>query len=312
MCLNLILWKTVLKPLRQIEEYAVVVSSGSSGGAQELLRGAAFHGELEILRKSIEKMVGLLEVRIAKIKESEVRLYAAKERAESADKIKTEFLNIAAHELKTPLTPLTALLQIAQKLYDSKLPISPELWSRLRDQVERLTTLINDLLDVSRLESGQFPMNPRKIELNLLVEECVKDFREQAKSRQITFEPSKKPAEVEADPTRIYEVVANLIDNAIKYTPPSSPIAAKVSSLPDNKVRVSIADRGQGVTPEQRKELFTRFYRVKEDATIKHSGLGLGLYICRRIIEMHHGEIDVDSELGKGSTFHFELPGKAA
>ena len=309
-CLNFVLWKTVLKPLRQIERYALEVSSGSKGTGQ--LQRTPFHGELEILRNSIEKMVTLLEDRITTIKISEVRLYKAKEKAESADRIKSEFLNIAAHELKTPLTPLTALLQMARKQYDDKQPIVPEIWNRLADQVARLSTLVSDLLDVSRLESGNFPVNPRKFELNELIARCVQDFRDQAKQRKITFERSVIPLEIEADPTRIYEVVANLIDNAIKYTPTHSPIEAKILPLPENKVRVSITDHGQGISPAEREAMFTRFFRVTSDATIKHSGLGLGLYICRRILETHKGTIAVESELGKGSTFYFELPRKVA
>lgn len=425
--LYLLLWKIVLKPLRMVERYAVEVSSGRAG-AKEVLRGAAFHFELEILRQSIEKMVRLLELQIAEVKESEERyrtLFAvepdalfiverengqildaseaateiygysreeltkltvfdltsepeksrkvldeikpgdlvkvagrahrrkdgstfpvdistrafslrghvvlvasvrdiserirnenalrdAKDRAEAADRIKSEFLDIAAHELKTPLTPLTILLELARRDQKEGRPVSDELWERMFLQVSRLTGLVRDLLDVSRLEKGTFPVNPVKVDLAQLVSRCVQDFVVQSHKHKISFGTERSPIEVEADPIRIYEVVANLLDNAIKYTPDDSPIEAKVVPLPNDRVRVSVVDHGRGIPEDQRKALFSRFFRVNSDATIKHSGLGLGLYICRRILELHHGKIAVDSELGKGSTFYFELPRKAA
>jgi PAS domain S-box-containing protein len=424
--LYFILWRTVLKPLRQVERYAVAVSSGPD--ARVTIKDSRFHGELETLRGSIEKMVHLLESRIFEIQESEERyrtvfsvepdtllvidleslrildaneaatamyglerqellklsvlelsgerektrmefagiragqfptftrrqhrrkdgtsfpvdiaargfifrgsvtvvaairdvsdrirtenaLYAAKERAESADMIKSEFLDIAAHELKTPLTPLTVLLQLARGKFQAGQPISSEIWERMSLQVERLTALVKDLLDVSRLERGSFPVNLKKVDLNQLVSQCIQDFRDQEQRRRIIFENSRDPIEIEADPVRIYEVVANLVDNALKYTPEETPIEAKVAALPGGRVRVAVIDHGQGISPEKRQALFSRFFRVSSDATRKHSGLGLGLYICRRILELHHGSIGVDSKPGQGSTFYFELPGKAA
>lgn len=239
---------------------------------------------------------------------AENALYAAKENAEAADKLKSQFLDVAAHELKTPLTPLLLLLQLVQRNGDNPSALTPEIWPRINRQLEHLNGLVNDLLEVSRLDLGLFAFRPQFVDLNELVSQSVDDFRRMVTDRKVTLARSIAPLEVELDPVEIKQVLFNLLDNAAKYTPPLSPIEVAISPSGGRRVKVSVTDHGQGISPQQQKTLFTRFFRVTSSATRKHSGLGLGLYVCRRILELHRGSIGVESDVGQGSKFEFEIP----
>lgn len=237
-------------------------------------------------------------------------LQAAKEKAEAADRMKSEFLDIAAHELKTPLTPLIVLLQLAERQIKMGKAISEEIWRRVENQVEQLKILVNDLLDVSRLERGSFALHLKTVNLANLVGEIVQNFRDQAVKREISLNTPSEPIIAEIDPVRITQVLSNLIENAIKYTPEQTPIHVVISPTADDRARISVMDKGQGIPKELQEAIFSRFFRVKSDATVRHSGLGLGLYICRLILELHGGSIRVMSEEGVGSSFVIEFPTK--
>jgi signal transduction histidine kinase len=116
-----------------------------------------------------------------------------------------------------------------------------------------------------------------------------------------------QPVEVKVDPLRIEQVIGNLLDNAQKYSPERQPIDIKIDLLP-NKIRISVTDHGIGISKEQQHSLFSRFFRISSNETIRHPGLGLGLFICRSIVELHKGTIGVESEINQGSTFYFDLP----
>jgi signal transduction histidine kinase len=145
------------------------------------------------------------------------------------------------------------------------------------------------------------------LDLRILVEEVLATFGQQAPDRRITSSLPAEPAIVEADSLRIEQVLTNLLDNANKYSPPGGPIeVALVAS--ESTVRVSVTDHGEGIAPEHQQHLFSRFFRALTGASLRQTGLGLGLYICKEIVERHGGAIGVDSEIGRGSTFYFVLP----
>lgn len=291
--------RVVLKPLLAIEQYAEKVSSGLTVVAGE--RPVAFPRELENLVHSIEKMVAQLEIRLEETKK-------AKEFSEAADRLKSEFLNIAAHELKTPLTSLLLLAQTTYRSSQKGFPINPAILEKIIKQTLRLSELVNDLLDTTKLESGGMILKFQKVDPNLLVEECVEDFKEQGDYKRFHFLRMKDQIEIEIDPGKIKQVLTNLMDNARKYAPGDSSIEIKVELKGDDQIRFSVTDHGEGITIENQASLFNRFFRVKSDVTILNSGLGLGLYIGRRIIALHGGTINVDSKMGYGSTFYFDLP----
>jgi signal transduction histidine kinase len=218
---------------------------------------------------------------------------------------KDEFIGLASHELKTPLTSISGYLQIIER------GLTPEdrnknFIGKALAQVNKLSTLISDLLDVSKIQSGKLPLSYTKFNLTELVTDVAEMMQPNYASHKIELQYPEMPVMLNADHQRVEQVVINLITNAVKYSPGADRITITVTS--DNeKARVSVQDFGIGIDKDQQERIFSRFYRV-ENLASHMSGLGIGLYICHEIIERHKGEMWVNSELGKGSTFAFELP----
>lgn len=244
---------------------------------------------------------------ITALKQIEIDLLAAKTAAEAAAKSKAQFLDIAAHELRTPITAFSLLLQLAQKQLEKGQQPDARLLARLRAPVDRITHLVADLLDVSRLERGLVVLRPALTNMVTLISGCMEEFQMQTPKRRLIFTEPKQPIEINVDSVRINQVLSNLLDNAVKYTPEDSPIEVSLDLAP-TVLRVSVTDHGPGIPKQQQEKLFDAFARGNTDATIRASGLGLGLSVCRGLIEMHGGTIGVLSEEGCGSTFYFELP----
>jgi PAS domain S-box-containing protein len=234
-------------------------------------------------------------------------LKAAHQSAEVASVAKSRFLDIAAHELRTPVTAFSLLLQLVELQVKERKHVDPTMLTRLRAQVDRLSRLVVDLLEVSRLDRGVLVLKPELKDLSDLVGDCVTNFHIQYPGRPLHYDRSAGPSVALIDPVRIYEVVSNLIDNAIKYTPEDSPIQVAVEDLPSS-VRVSVVDHGPGIPREQQQSLFQAFERGSSSGEESHSGLGLGLYISRKIVELHQGSIAMESQPGAGSSFHFTIP----
>lgn len=289
--LYFLLSRNVLKPLTEIERYAVAVSS--AGAVPQLQMDGYFLTEFRSLSVSIEDMV--------------TQLIKAKSDAELTGNIKSQFLDIAAHELKTPVTALTLLIDMANVYVSKGMPLGKTELEKIKKQTNRLKTLLEDLLDVSRMERGFLVVRPVRTDILALVSESVDDYRNQVPSRAFIF--TKPDAEIilDCDPERINQVLGNLLNNAIHYSPAGSPIEVSIAATPA-MVRVSIKDYGPGISKQLQNKLFTRFFRVVSSESAIYPGLGLGLYISRTIIEMHGGAIGLSSEEGHGSTFYFDLP----
>lgn len=277
--------------------------------ARELSKGQ-FDRQVQTIRTDeIGQLAGSFNEMSTQLGTAYQELKIAKEEAESASRIKSEFLDIAAHELRTPLTPITLLIQRALKLTKEGRPVPLANLDLLTLQVHRLTNLMDDLLNIARLERGGLTLHPEYADLKLIVRECLDNFKERAPLRVITYNEADEATVIKLDSTRIYQVLSNLLDNALKYTPEDTPIEVIVTATPET-VRVSVVDHGHGIPKKKQSELFSKFYRASTDATIRQPGLGLGLYISRRIIELHGGRIGLESEPERGSTFFFDLPKK--
>lgn len=223
---------------------------------------------------------------------------------------KDEFISIASHELKTPITTIKAILQILDRSVsqqDELQSIYPFVQKANR-QVEKLTGLIKDLLDITKIQTGKLELNNSRFSIRQLTEECCEETLLKKKQCKIEISGSKNIL-IRADKNRIEQVLSNFISNAIKYAPENDLITIKISKEP-NLVRVAVTDSGIGISKEKIPFIFDRFYRV-EDNTKNFSGLGLGLYISAEIIKRHNGTIGLESELHKGSTFWFTLPYKS-
>jgi PAS domain S-box-containing protein len=218
---------------------------------------------------------------------------------------KDDFICIASHELKTPITSLKASLQLLDK---NKHSPSSAMFSKLLEManknLEKVNVLINDLLNASKVNEGQLHLKKKKYLLSTSMDDCCDHVRFEGtftiKTEYIDH------VEVFADEGRIDQVIINFVNNAMKYAPDSKEIVIKLEKA-DNMAKVSIIDKGPGISAEKLPHLFERYYQVDSSGS-QYSGLGLGLYICSEIIKKHQGQIGVESVIGKGSIFWFTLP----
>lgn len=245
---------------------------------------------------------------ITALKAVESELRTAKEDAEAASRVKSEFLDIASHELRTPLTPLLLLTDTAIIQAASGLPVKLEHLERIKRQIVRLNGLVADLLDATRLERGTLALHLTDTDLVSLIRDCVKDFEGRMASRQLTMQSDQEALRMTLDPVRIYQVIANFLDNALRYTPEGSPIEVCIRATLPESVRIEVIDHGPGIPVELQAKLFQRFQRIGGDSALRHPGLGLGLYICSQIGKLHGGRVGIRSGLGPGSVFFLELP----
>ncbi len=216
---------------------------------------------------------------------------------------KDEFIALASHELKTPLTTIKGYLQVlAKKDKDS---LSELFITKSLNQVNKLNNLVDDLLNMSRIESGKMEFNLEVFDISELLREIAETFLYSHTSHTVLLKMDEYPVLVNCDRPRIEQAVINLLSNAIKYSPGADKVYIGLN-IQDSMARVSIRDEGTGLTAEQQRQVFTRFYRAENTKGI--SGLGLGLYLTRQIIENHDGEVGVKSKYGQGSEFFFTLP----
>lgn len=217
---------------------------------------------------------------------------------------KDDFISIASHELKTPLTSLKASLQLLDRMKASPTPLLPRLIEQCNRSMDRISELVEELLNVTRINEGKVILNKKTFNLAHMVDECCAHVL-QLGTHDLVVE-GERNLEITADENRIQQVVTNFINNAIKYAPQSKQIFLKIEHAADS-VKVSVRDTGPGIPADKLPHLFERYYRV-DPRGIQVSGLGLGLYISADIIERHGGKIGVESTEGVGSTFWFTLP----
>jgi len=239
---------------------------------------------------------------------AEKELLLALESAKNATIVKSRFLDIAAHELRTPVSAFSLLVQLAQKKIDQGMQVDPNIFVRLRKQVDRISQLVIDLLDVSRLERGAMKLKIERKDVVSLLSDCVEDIKLRSPHRHFkVMIPSGTPIVANIDVIRIYQVISNLLDNAVKYTPEDSPIEVSVE-VKQGAIHFFVTDHGPGISKQQQDEMFQPFTRGSTELTDPSGGLGLGLFICKSIIMLHGGSMEVSSEIGHGSTFTFHLP----
>ena len=227
------------------------------------------------------------------------------------EKEKDEFLSIASHELKTPLTSIKAYVQ----LLDRKLKLEKEtaeagFMVKVQDQIEKLNSLITDLLDVSKIENGKLKINKKPTNLETVIHNSIETILQTHENRQIKIERHgiKPDVLIPLDEIRIEQVLINFLTNAIKYSPQNNQvIVTTFVDEEEQEVKVNVTDFGIGIPDFKQDAVFHKFYRV-EESSLQFQGMGIGLFICSEIIKQHHGNIGVSSKVDEGSTFYFTLP----
>ncbi|MEO6508950.1 MAG: PAS domain S-box protein [Patescibacteria group bacterium] len=219
---------------------------------------------------------------------------------------KDEFIGIASHELKTPLTSIKGYVQILERIIEEMGDDKLKLYlKKTHTYIERLNSLIADLLDVSKIQAGKLQMNSSEFEFDMLVQDSIESIQH-INIRHKIIKDGSVNQKITGDRHRLEQVFTNLLSNAIKYSPHADEVVVHVSK-DDNCVKVGIQDFGVGIPKSKQSKLFDRFYRVEETAK-KFSGLGIGLYISHEIVLRHKGTMWVESDEDKGSTFYFTLP----
>jgi two-component system sensor histidine kinase/response regulator len=227
-----------------------------------------------------------------------------------AENQKDEFISIASHELKTPLTSIKGFLQLLQRSLDQNdVETSKKFLCRTQTQVEKLRHLIADLLDISKMDSGKMIFCNAEFHFSDMLDNVIDVIRQTNPEYNIIKRCAEK-IKVFGDETRIEQVVINFITNAIKYSPVTKEIEIDTYINEQEELVFRVKDYGIGIPKEKQDQLFNKFYRVEESST-RFQGLGMGLYICAEILKRHQSRFGVESELGKGSTFYFQMPLKS-
>ncbi|WP_245747903.1 PAS domain S-box protein [Methanolobus profundi] len=247
---------------------------------------------------------------ITERKHAELTLLRAKALAEESNQIKSEFIANMSHELRTPLNSVIGFSQILmEKTYGNLNNKQMKHISNILKSGNHLLELINDILDISKIESGNMEYEPELIDIQEVMNEIISLMDPLIKEKRIGLEVNinLSDPEIIADKMKIRQIIYNLLSNAIKFTPENGKVWFN-SRITDGDLRTSVSDTGIGIPMEQQKAIFDPFKQVSSFTTRDHGGTGLGLAIVKYYVEMHSGEIDVESEVGKGSTFTFTIP----
>lgn len=239
-------------------------------------------------------------------------LARANQELEQANQLKDQFLSMASHELKTPITSIRGQAQIAlrrlakQREGSADLVTARTALEKIDEQTHRLNTLVEDLLDLSSIRSGKLRLQLRRCDLVSICRSVVEDQR-LLSGRDIQLNVPSTPVDMEADCDRISQIVVNVVSNAIKYSPEASPVQVRLARA-DGRAIIEVQDAGPGIPKEEQANIFEPFYRSSSAQRSSKNGMGLGLAICKDIVERHSGKIWCDCQSGKGTTFFIELP----
>jgi signal transduction histidine kinase len=246
-----------------------------------------------------------------KVAERTRDLAVANERLQELDRLKSDFVSNVSHELRTPLTAIKGAVDLVLREVAGPLTEKQTHYlTRVRSNTQHLAGLINDLLDLSKIESGKIEVKTGLVSLGGLTHEVVETLRPVAAEKVIALELtiSEQSILVRADRDKINQILMNLIGNAIKFTPAQGRIAVSALINGNGEALVSVSDTGQGVPPDEKEKIFDKFYQIAEMGGAKPKGTGLGLAISKALVELHGGKIWVEPEPNGGSTFYFTLP----
>lgn len=302
----------LLKADAATAQIPVIFLTAARKDPQSIERGLQL-GANEFLTKPIDTEELLVRVRmLLRVKKLETEL----------ERTKADFTAMLVHDLRSPLSGIKSVLEYFKESFEHKNSLDSEqvlLFDSVNDSAERMLGLINDILDLSKLESGNITLDVQDVDLHLVVDMITRDFRMQFKKKEATIDvdlPKNLPT-VKIDINRIGQVLMNLLSNALKFIPKGGNVKVWVSEEQqhnpvtndeDRFLRVSVRDNGMGIPAEELPFIFDRYKQASTAKKTKVKGTGLGLAVCKLIVEAHGGNIFAESEVGKHTTFHFRLP----
>ena len=299
----------------------VLMVTGGPSEADEAIKKSFHAGATDFITKPINSIEFLARVKSAliikhtydRMKEELYKREQAEEALRESDRMKTEFISTASHELRTPLTSIKNAIAIV--LNERAGPINENqnrFLSMANINVDRLSGLVNELLDLSKIESGGLKIELRPLDLSVHLDMAITSLRSRAREKSISIHkeiPSGLPMAC-GDSDKVEQIFINLLDNAIKFTPKGGEVhvSAKGYELDGDFIEISVADTGIGIHPDQLAKIFSRFYQTEGSLTRELGGAGLGLSIVQGLVEIHGGKARVESDVGRGSKFTFTLP----
>ena len=305
-------------------EQTLTADAGLVSYAEKLLAGAIGSASARVMVASVEKEepLGIEDVMhildetrqvmiySRELEKASAELKAANERLKELDKLKNEFISTVTHELRTPLTSMRALAEILHDHLDIDPAQHKNFTGIIVKEGERLSRLINDILDFQKIESGRIDWHISLMDLKAVIEDSAASTNQLILDKNIQLKlnlPNRAPS-ITADRDRLMQVMVNLISNAVKFCDSGQGVIAIDLNVENDQLRVDVRDNGIGISHQDQKIIFKEFRQVKHASKGRPSGTGVGLTITQRIIDFHKGKIWVESELGKGSTFSFTLP----
>jgi K+-sensing histidine kinase KdpD len=273
---------------------------------QKLLANEGLVQVVESEASKSRRLANVLDQTRQKLQNALIQQKKDQRSIENLLKRKDEFINIASHELKTPLTSMKGYMELMFELKNSCTDNVQNYIVKANKQVEKLIGLINDLLDVNKFQSGHVDLNFEDLDLNEIISDSVEELQTTTSTHHIQWEKAPEEIIVHVDRMRLEQVISNIVSNAIKYSPEANKIHVSLEKHAQ-EAKVLIEDHGIGISPKEARLIFNRFYRANKDSN-QFYGLGLGLYISSSIIIQHEGQIGVENGSHGGSLFWFTLP----
>ncbi len=295
------------------KETAIIFLSAASADVKLITKGYS-SGALDYITKPVDMNILLLKVKTfyriyeqsRALNQMQTKLLEEIEFRKEAERKKDEFISIASHELKTPMTSVKGYIQLLERSLDKgDIETVRGRLHKVQNHIEKLNILIADLLDISKIESGKLKFNKKEFSFDELVGHIL-EVLQQTHPEVKLLHQGQVGAVAFGDEMRLEQVIINFITNAIKYAPDSTEVHI-TTELRNDEVYFSVRDFGIGMDRKHQSKIFDKFYRVEETSE-RFQGLGIGLYICREIIERHGGTIGVHSTPGEGSEFYFSIP----
>lgn len=314
--LSFVISRLILRPVRVLQETAEKVSEGDlnirariSSGDEFQRLSETFNAMLINLKRSADDLTAAnrtLDMKMVALAETNVGL-------NEANRLKSEFLANVSHELRTPLNSILGFAELLRSVPAATADAKVQRYvGNISNSGSNLLELINDLLDIAKIEAGRMDVRPSDLSLSDLLEGLVQLLRPLAEKKRLVIvaQAANDVPIVRTDPARLQQVLYNLLSNAIKFSPEGERIDVRAERHGDERVRISVTDRGPGIDPTHHAVIFEKFRQVDSSTTRQHGGTGLGLSISRELMRLLHGTIGVESQPGHGATFWCVLPVK--